>query len=374
MISCGEASGDLYAGALARALQGIDPTVEVFGFGGPHLREAGAELVSSNEGFAVTGLVEPLVRLRHYWELLRDLREAARSRRPDVFVAIDYPDFHFRLLPAMHELGIPVVYYISPQLWAWRPWRINVLRRYVRRMLVIFPFELDVYQRAGVPVEFVGHPLIDLVAPAEPGEAWLARHGLDPGRPVVALLPGSRTNEVRRILPVLLEARRKLAADLPGVQCVVARAPSLDDELFATLADAPGVAVVTGDADGVLAAADVVATASGTATVQTALHGRPMVIVYRLSPVTYAIGRAFVRVPHVGMVNLVAGRRIVPELIQGACTPENIARELRLLLTDEARARQMRDDLAGVRAALGGPGASQRAAEAVLKEARREET
>jgi lipid-A-disaccharide synthase len=236
-------------------------------------------------------------------------------------------------------------------------------------MLVIFPFEVGVYERAGVPVEFVGHPLVDVIPPSAPREPWLRSHGLDPSRPVVALLPGSRPNEVHRILPVLAEACRLVARALAGVQFVVARAPSLPDGLFAPVAGVPGATVIVEATDAVLSAADAAVTASGTATVQTALHGRPMVIVYRLSPVTYAIGRSFVRVPHVGMVNLVAGRSVVPELIQSDCTAAAVAREITSLLTDRARTAVMREDLAQVRAVLGGAGATSRAAAAVLRTA-----
>jgi lipid-A-disaccharide synthase len=371
MVSCGEASGDLYAGALAAALRDLDPAVDVFGFGGPRLQAAGARLTGDFRGFAVTGLIEAIGVLPRSWAMLRTLREAARAERPDVFVAIDFPDFNFRLLPAMKAEGIPIVYYVSPQLWAWRAGRLGTIRRYVDRMLVIFPFEVELYERAGVPVEFVGHPLVDLARPSRTRAALFADVGLDPARPVVALLPGSRKNEVAHILPDLVAAAPLIAAQVPGAQFLVARAPSLDDGAFAPLDDLARRrvphAVVEAAADDVLAAADVAITASGTATVQTALHGRPMVIVYRVSPLTYAIGRRVVRVPAYGMVNLVAGRPIVPELIQDALTPDAVAREAVRLLTDAARAQQMRDDLAAVRARLGGAGASRRAAEAVLR-------
>lgn len=366
MISCGEASGDLYAGALTASLRAAEPDVAVFGFGGARLSGAGATLLGDYGRFAVTGLVEAISVLPRSWTMLRALREAARLRRPDVFVAIDFPDFNFRLLPAMRQLGVPVVYYVSPQLWAWRPKRIEFLRRYVDRMLVIFPFEVEVYERAGVPVEFVGHPLVDLIPAPQPRGPWLRSHGLDPDRPVVALLPGSRPNEVRRILPVIAEACRLLTRQVAGVQFLVARAPALPDDLFAPIAGVRQAKVVADATDAVLGAADAAVTASGTATVQTALHGRPMVIVYRLSPMTHAIGRSFIRVPHVGMVNLVAGRSVVPELIQSAFTPAGVAAEVASLLTDEARASVMREDLAQVRAVLGGAGATARAAQAVL--------
>jgi lipid-A-disaccharide synthase len=369
MISCGEASGDLYAGALVDALREIDPGVEVFGFGGERLRAAGADLIGDYRGFSVTGLSEALPVLSRSWKMLNALREAARTRRPDVFVAVDFPDFNFRLLPAMRALGVKVVYYVSPQLWAWRPARLETIRRYVDRMLVIFPFEKALYERAGVPVEFVGHPLVDLARAGQPRDAFLRANKLDPARPVLALLPGSRPSELRHVLPGLAAAAPLVAARVPGVQFLVARAPALDDGLFAPLdavrAAGLPVAIVTGATDDVLASADAVVTASGTATVQAALHGAPMVIVYRLSAFTYAVGRRFVRVSSYGMVNLVAGRLIVPELIQDQFTPEAVAAEAASLLTDRARAEAMRRDLATVRATLGSPGASRRAARAL---------
>lgn len=375
MVSCGEASGDLYGGALVRELRRIDPAVDVFGFGGARMAAAGADLVGRYERFAVTGLVEAASVLPRSWRMLRRLGDAAALRRPDVFVAIDFPDFNFRLLPVIQALRIPIVYYVSPQLWAWRPGRLETLRRHVARMLVIFPFEQAIYERAGVPVTFVGHPLIDLARPTRPRADWLASIDVDPAKPVVALLPGSRPNEVRRILPIIARAVPGIAARVPGVQFLVARAPSLEDRLFVPLdavrRSTARLVLVDDGADDVLAAADVAVTASGTATVQTALYCRPMVIVYALSRLTYAIGRRFVRVPAYGMPNLIAGRPIVPELIQSTLTPERVVTEVVSLLTDEARAAVVRQDLAAVREALGGPGASARAAEAVLEAARR---
>lgn len=370
MISCGEASGDLYAGALIKALRDLDPDVSAFGFGGSRMASAGGRLIGDYRGFSVTGLVEALRVVPKSWRMLRTLRSAAAQERPDVFVAIDFPDFNFRLLPAMRNLGIPVVYYVSPQLWAWRPGRIETIKRFVDKMLVIFPFETDLYRKAGVPVEFVGHPLVDLAVPARDRATVLRSVGLDADVPTVALLPGSRPNELHQILPTLAEAAVAMANERPGVQFVIARAPALSDELFAPLATlkAAGVphAVIEGATDDVLAAADVVVTASGTATVQAALHGRPMVIVYRLSPVTFTLGRAFVRVHTYGMVNLVAGSPIVPELIQESFTPATVAREALSLLADPRAAADMRRGLADVRARLGAPGASMRAAKAVL--------
>ena len=371
MLSCGEASGDLYAGALVAALRATDPAVVVSGFGGPRMQAAGARLTGDFRGYSVTGLVEAVRVLPRSWQMLRQLRDSARRDRPDVFVAIDFPDFNFRLLPAMKAAGIRVVYYVSPQLWAWRAGRLATIRRYVDRMLVIFPFEVALYERAGVPVEFVGHPLVDLAAATRPREEFLRSVGLDPSRPVVALLPGSRPNELHHILPDVAAGAALAAGRVPQLQFLVARAPSLDDHLFAPLADlrrrGTPLAVVDDAADDVLASADAVVTASGTATVQTALHGKPMVIVYRVSPLTYRIGRRFVRVESYGMVNLVAGRRVVTELIQEALTPAAVAGEIESLLGDRERVASMTAALADVRQKLGGPGASRRAAAAVLR-------
>ena len=262
------------------------------------------------------------------------------------------------------------MYYISPQLWAWRAGRLKTLKKYVSKMLVIFPFEKPIYERVGLPVEFVGHPLIDLAVATRSREETCRAAGLDPARPIVALLPGSRPNEVRLLLSVLVEAAMRVTRDVPGVQFLVARAPALEDVFFEPLEQlrAAGVplAMMADATDDVLASSDVVITASGTATVQTALHQRPMVIVYRVSPVTYAIGKRVVRVANYGMVNLVAGRQVVREFIQDGCTPEAVADEARTLLVDAARADQMRLDLAEVVQKLGGPGASDRAAAANL--------
>jgi lipid-A-disaccharide synthase len=373
LISCGEASGDLYAGALARELRALDPAVEILGFGGERLRSAGAALVGEYHGLAVTGLAEAIRVLPRARAMYRRLVAEARARRPDVFVAIDFPDFNFRVADALHRMGVPVVYYVSPQLWAWRPRRIAAMRRFASKVLVIFPFEEQLYRDAGVPAEFVGHPLVEIARATEPRDAFLRSLRLDPAAPTVALLPGSRPNELGAILPDLVAAARLIAGRVPGAQFVVARAPNLEDALFAPLGSRgperpapPPIVIVAGRTDDVLAAADVVLTASGTATIQAAIHGRPMVIVYRVSPLTYAIGKPFVKVDTYGMVNLVAGARIVPELVQHALTPDAVADEAVSLLTDRARASAMRAALAGVRAKLGGPGASRRAAEAVL--------
>jgi lipid-A-disaccharide synthase len=342
----------------------------VFGFGGRRLAAAGTRLVGDFQGLSVTGLTEALRVLPRSYAMLRRLVAAARATRPDVFVAIDFPDFNFRLMAALHRLGIPIVYYISPQLWAWRAGRMRTMKRFVDRVLVIFPFEEALYRREGVPVEFVGHPLIDLVGVKAPRAALLREHGLVADAPTVALLPGSRPNELRRIVPDMAASLPLIRARVPGVQFIVAAAPNLQDALFAPLLGASGPVLVRERTDDVLAASDVVITASGTATVQAALHERPMVVVYRLSPLTYRIGKPFVRVDTYAMANLIAGERIVPELIQDDFTPARVADETVRLLTDLGLYTRTRDALRRVRENLGGSGASGRAADAVLAVAR----
>lgn len=367
LLSCGEPSGDLYAGALVRALRRADPSVEVFGMGGAHMAEAGAELLVDYRGLAVTGLTEVVTALPRLLRTLRTLVDAARDRRPDVLVVIDYPDFNFRLMQAVKALGIPVVYYISPQLWAWRAGRMRTMQAVVDRVLPIFPFEEALYREAGVDVRFVGHPLLELTKTTAPREVLRAEWGIGPDQALVALLPGSRGNELKALAPVLAEARDRIRQQRPSARFVVARAPHVTDAWLAPLTADPGTLVVADRTDDVLAACDVVLTASGTATVQAAIHGAPMVVLYRLSALTYRLFKPLGRVDMYAMVNLISGRRIVRELIQDECRAEAAADEALRLLTDRDYRAQMVRDLAAVREALGGPGASDRAAAAIAE-------
>ena len=370
LISCGEPSGDVYAGALAREIRALDPSARVYGLGGERLREGGGELVADYRGLTTTGLSEALTVVPRTFAVYRRLIRLARAERPDVFVPVDFPELNFRLASALRRLGIPIVYYVCPQVWAWRRRRLRSIKQFVSRALVIFPFEEAIYREAGIPVEFVGHPLVGLSGRGRPREEFLRGGGLDPDAPTVALLPGSRPNEVRAILPDLVRAAQLIRTKVPGAQFLVARAPHLEDHLFAPLAGlsdgVPSLAVVETQTDNVLASSDVVVTAAGTATVQTAIHERPMVIVYRLSPLTYRLVRTFTHVDAAGMVNLIAGEMVVPELIQDAFTPTAVADEVVSFLGDPARANRVRRALGRVRAQLGTSGASRRAAEAVL--------
>jgi lipid-A-disaccharide synthase len=370
MISCGEASGDLYAGALTAELQAREPDAEIFGFGGHRLKAAGGHLIGDYGGLSVTGLTEAIRVVPRSFAMLRRLVDAARELRPHVFVAVDSPDFNFRLLAALRRLGIPIVYYVSPQLWAWRPGRMETMKTYVDRVLVIFPFEEALYRDAGVNVQFVGHPLVDLAKAGEPRTTFLQSRGLVPDAPTVALLPGSRKNELDRTVPVMAAAIPLIRARVPDVQFVVACAPNMADALFAPLVDDDldaEVVLVHDRTDDVLAASDVVITASGTATIQSTLHQKPMVVVYRLSPLTYRLVKPFGRVDMYAMPNLVAGERIVPELIQNDFTAERTAAEALKFLTDRDLYESTRLALTRVREQLGQPGASARAAQAVLE-------
>jgi lipid-A-disaccharide synthase len=378
LMSCGEPSGDLYAGALVSELRAREPDVEIAGLGGDRFAAAGGTLLAHYRGLSATGLTEPIRVIPRALALIRALTSAARTFRPDVFVPIDFPDVNFRLMAAMRRLRIPVAYYIGPQLWAWRPWRMRAMQRDASKVIVIFPFEEALYRDAGVPVEFVGHPLVEMAEAAVAGrtrEQLRQDLGLDPARPTVALLPGSRRNELERLVPVIAGALPSLAARLEHVQFIVAGAPHLADELYAPLAQAAAplqrrLSLVRERTDAVLASADVAITASGTATVQGAIHGCPMVVIYKLSPMTYRLGKPFVRVDTYAMANLIARKRLVPELIQDGCTPARIVEEAVPLVDDRARRAAVVAGLRAVRDRLAMPGASGRAADAVLEVAR----
>jgi lipid-A-disaccharide synthase len=366
VVSCGEASGDLYAGELIHHLRRAGE-VDVFGLGGDRVSASGGRLIAHVRDLAVVGLFEVLRHLRRLHGVFRRVLEEVDRVRPALAVLVDYPDFNLRLARELHARGVPVVYYVSPQVWAWRRGRLRAIRRTVAHMIVIFPFEEELYRRAGIPVTFVGHPLVDLVRPAPDRSDFLASVGLDGARPVLAVLPGSRPQEVGHNLPTLARAMGLLASRRPDLQLALAVAPSLGDGVFdRILGDLP-VRRISGRTHALLGASTVGLVASGTATVEAALLGLPMVVVYRLSPLTYALGRPFVRVPHYAMANLIAGREVVKELIQMNFRPESVAAEALSLLENQARRDEVRAGLAEVRTRLGPPGASERAAELVTQ-------
>lgn len=366
----GEASGDLHGGTLARALVSFAPGLRLEGMGGPRMAAAGVRVLHDIRRTAVVGATEVLGRLPVLLRILRDLGRRLAEARPRVLVCIDFPDFNLRLARRARRLGIPVVYFLAPQVWAWRRGRLRAMARDVSRVLAVFPFEVGLYQDAGIPVEFVGHPLLDVLPALDPGEA---RQGLaGPGERLVGLLPGSRPEEVRRHLPVLLAAAGQVADRLPRTRFALGLAPTIPPAAVAPWLRDSGVPVrvLPGEAHRLMAGADLLLVASGTATLEAACYGTPMVVVYRLSSLSYALGRLLVRgVSHISLPNIVAGRGAVPELLQGRATPHAVARAALALLEDEAARIAQRVVLGEVRARLGPPGAGTRAARAVLAEA-----
>ncbi len=371
-IIAGEASGDALGGKLAAALLAREPRLALEGVGGGAMDKAGVRLHHDIRHLGVFGVVEVLAQWRAIWRAYRDVCRRLREAPPAALVLIDYPDFNLRVARAAKRLGIPVIYYVSPQIWAWRPGRIAQIKACVDLMLVLFRFEAALYERAGVPCRWVGHPLLDDEGSSESDSAAFARrHRLEPGHSVLALLPGSRAQEVQQLLPPMLETARTLCASGTVDRVLISAAPSVDETVMrAALARAgtlPSCAtVVRGEAAAVLRASRAAIVASGTATLQAAVVGTPLVMVYRVSAVTFWIARRLVTTPYAALVNVVAERRVVPELMQREVTAERLVADVTPLLTDDRATEAARRDLAEVRAALGTAGASTRAADAVL--------
>lgn len=367
-ISAGEASGDLHGANLVKALRTLVPDVRVEGVGGDRLRAEGVHVHLDIKGLAITGIFEVIVRIPRVYSAFRRMVNMLADQRPDVAVLIDAPEFNIRLARKAHQLGIPVVYYISPQVWAWRKHRIRELARICRKMLVILPFEADVYREAGMDVEFVGHPLLD--QPMKPGrrEDLLRDLGLAQEGPLVTLLPGSRNNELEHMGPVLAETAALLHQRLPGVKTIVPLARTVPEEraqkIFGRVT--PQTRLVHDRTYDAIAAADLALACSGTVTLETALLGTPLVVLYKTSPLTYFIAQRLVSVDHVSLVNLVAGRRAVPEYIQDAANPEELAACAQRILADPAELARLRAEMVDVRSKLGEPGASERVARAIL--------
>ena len=370
-IVAGESSGDLHGARLARELKALSPQVELIGFGGAAMRAAGIEILEDPTGIAVTGFIEVLRHFSDFKKLFRRGVQILGERKPDLVVLIDYPGFNLRFAREVKRLGIRLVYYISPQIWAWDPGRIGTIKQLVDRMLVLFRFEEELYQKAGVPVTLVGHPLLDEVRPALTRIEALQRLGLADGLPVIGLLPGSREVEVRRLLPVLLAAGEKMREQLPSsARFLLIKAPHLPWEVYQRHLRDSGLnpkVVERWDYD-CLHACDLVLDTSGTATLECALLERPMVILYKTSWTSYFITRLLIRIPFIGLVNIVAGRKLVPELIQRNAHPARIAREGLAIYSDAGRRNRMKEGLSKLKQSLGSPGAGRRAAEEVLKE------
>jgi lipid-A-disaccharide synthase len=369
LIVATEASADLHAARVLEELRARRPGVRAFGMGGPRLRDAGLEALRRAEEMSVMGIAEVLPAIPRILRILGELARAAAERRPAAALLVDSPDFNLRLAKKLKKLGIPVVYYVSPSVWAWRQGRVKTIRKVVDRMLCILPFEERFYEGTGVSARFVGHPLAERPAPA-PAERYRAALGLDPGRTTIALVPGSRHGEVERLLPEMLEAAERVRERHADAQFVLPVAPTLREEQLAehlarhrTLE----VKLVAGRAEEVVGASDAALVKSGTSTLEAALMLRPMVVVYRVSWLSALVARLLVKIAHVALVNLLAGRRLVPELLQGEARGERMAGELERLLGDPAAREAQLAGLREVRASLGEPGAPGRVAEEVAR-------
>ncbi|MBZ0158812.1 lipid-A-disaccharide synthase [Candidatus Methylomirabilis sp.] len=369
LIVAGESSGDLHAAAVVTELRRRAPHLLIEGIGGDRMRQAGVRLYAHASDLAVVGLIEVASRLSAIWRAYRSMTRYLRDRRPDLVILVDFPDFNLRLARRAFRLGIPVVYFISPQVWAWRAGRVRSIAKYVRRLLIIFPFEEDFYRERGVEALYVGHPLLDQLTPLPLMDEARRRLALEGTAPILGLLPGSRVGEIARHLPLLLKSARQLMVGQPDLRIIIAVADGLPLDLIGSWLNREAVSarVVQGRTYEVMAASDLILVASGTATMEAAIIGTPMVIVYRLAFFSWLFARLLIRVPHIGMVNLVAGRRVAPELIQFDATPERITDEARRLLLSAEQRLRMRQELGEVRNRLGPPGALGRTVDAILE-------
>jgi lipid-A-disaccharide synthase len=356
----------MYAARLAKALT-ARTGAQLFGMGGPQMREAGVELVADASKIAVVGITEALHRLPAVWQAWRRLERESIRRKPALAITVDSPGFNFGLARRLKKHGVRIVYFIGPQIWAWRLGRMRWIQRRFERVLVIFPFEEDVYRKAGVAVDFIGHPLVDSVSATMTREQFCAKFGLDARQQILALLPGSRSSEIRRNLPTILESCKRLVENHP-LQIVLAAAPGLNAKIFnANKSPESPVTLVESATYDALAAADCAIVSSGTATVEAALLGTPMVVVYRLSPLTAAIARRLVVTRSFAMVNLISGHEIVPELIQEKFTAEALRTAVWRLLNSRESRDQQKLDLAEVKTKLGPGGAIERAADIIAR-------
>lgn len=365
LISAGEASGDMYAARLAKALR-ERADVRMFGMGGPQMRAAGVEIVVDYAEVTLVGLLEVVQKMPALNRAWRRLLAETRRRKPQLAILTDFPGFHLHLSRALKRQQVRNVYFVCPQFWAWRPRRVNLVRRRFERGLCIFPFEVDFYTKHGVKVDWIGHPLVGQVHATLSRAEFAQQHGLDAAKPLIALLPGSRPGELAQHMPTLIEAASQLHAAAPERQFVLALASGLTPaQVEPYLRSGVALKIVSNSTYDALAAADVAIVSSGTATVETALTGTPMVVIYRVAPITAAIARRLVRTPYFAMVNLIAGKKVVPELIQDNFTVQNVTQEIERLLRSSDASNEMRRELAVVRERLGPPGAIDRAADII---------
>ena len=367
MIVAGEASGDIYGADLAREAHRLDPELHFFGIGGQRMREAGVQTMVDSADMAVVGLVEVLKHFDVISAAFLKLKKMLREDPPALLILIDYPGFNLRLAKVARRAGVKVLYYISPQIWAWRQGRLKKIARLVDHMAVILPFEAAFYERAGVPVTFVGHPLLDMVQVSMNREQAAASFGLDPSRKIVGLFPGSRNNEIERLLPVIIDSARVLEKQFPGLQFVVPVASTLKREDLAPQILAAGIDVTYTHEriHDLIRACDAVISVSGTVTLEIALIGTPMVIIYKLSPLTYLLAKQLVKIEHIGLCNIIAGETVVRELIQHEANPDMISAEIGKILGNVMYANEIKHKLSAVRSQLKSGGASANVAQLI---------
>jgi lipid-A-disaccharide synthase len=375
LLVAGEVSGDLHGSYLVEAIHRIDPEIQFFGVGGEGLRRVGMRLLLHSQSLSVVGITEVFVKLRSIFKAFRTLKRSLERERPDLVILIDFPEFNLRLAKIAHRKGIPILYYISPQIWAWRPERVKLIARVVKKMVVLFPFEVPLYEAAGVDVEWVGHPLLDIVKPTLSKEMAFQQFGLDRRRRTIGLLPGSRIHEIERLLPSLLASAHLLQKEIPDLQFVIPLAPGIPKATLSCRMNhiSVPVKVVEGFTYDVMNLCELLITASGTATLEGAILGKPMIIIYKVSFASYWVGRALIQVDHIGLANLVAEKEIAPELIQKDVNPPRIVEEAFRILRDPLLSRKITESMGEVRSKLGEPGAAQRAARIVcsmLREAK----
>ena len=369
MIIAGEASGDLHGAGVVRELKRRSKSVEVYGVGGENMKREGMDLIYHINELGFMGFVEVLNHLPFIKTMEYTLGQIVKFKRPDVLLLIDYPGFNLRFARIAKQYGVRIVYYISPQVWAWHRSRVKKIRALVDKMLVIFPFEVDFYRAAGVDAEFVGHPLLEVLESGLDRKNFCRRFGLDEKKKILALVPGSRKQEVDAIFPAMLSAARSIAAD-GGTEIVVALAPTIGEQYFRTMYPNLGnVRLLQGLTYDVMANADFAFVTSGTATLETACFGTPMFVLYKTSWPTYLIGKLLVQVKNIGLVNIVAGKTIAPEFIQNRVKAKLLAREAQKILRDERRLNEMRSELRRVRTLLGSTGAAKKVAGAILQAA-----
>ncbi len=361
MILAGEASGDIYGAYLTRALKGISPDITFFGLGGREMEKAGVKIIYESSLLAVVGLMEFIYKSRYILKALRETKKILAKSAPDLLILIDYPGFNLNVAKSAHALGIPVLYYIPPQLWAWWKGRVNKLSKRVDQLAVILPFEKQFYREYGMKVEYVGHPLLDLPLPAESKREITERLGIDnKQKPIIGLLPGSRSEEIIRHMPVMVEAAKIISRHYPDLHCVLPLASTIKEDMLRRYIDDSGLNFTIEGIDTkiLLKISDVAFIASGTATLEASIMHTPMVIVYKVSPISYILGKFLINVRNVGLVNLVADKEIVPELIQGDATAENVAKEGITILENSGVREEIKRDLSRVNKKLGKGGAS----------------